>query len=151
MIILLLLIFILINTYFYSKKLTMNNSIIKELHEKKGRCVELAKTIKLIQSLPPDVSRHIYQEYFVGKELCNKFIELLLQGHPWEKTQEQLQELCKLVEQILKHPCVVEYLCKNLPPFKHSYEIHYKKNEKEYENMNKLESFMMTMLMKSAV
>jgi hypothetical protein len=129
----------------------MNNSIIKELHEKKGRSVELANTIKVIQSLPPDVSRHIYDEYFIGKQLCNKFIELLLQGHPWEKTQEQLQELCKLVEQILKHPCVVEYLCKNLPPFKHSYEIHYKKNEKEYEFMNKLESFMMTMLMKSAL
>jgi hypothetical protein len=122
----------------------MNDSIIKELYDKKGRCKELAKTIKLIQSLPPNVSIQIYDEYIIGKKLCREFISLLLQVHQCEKTQ--LQELSKMAGQVLDHPCVVEYLRKNLPPFKYAYDFHYKENKKEYLNVSKLDSFTMTLL-----
>ena len=49
---------------------TLDEKMIK-LFEQQKKCDDLKKTIRLIQALPDDVSRHIYEEYFEAKKIAN--------------------------------------------------------------------------------
>ena len=44
---------------------------------------DVSKTARLINSLPDDVIRHIYDEYFIGIDTCNKYLELLKSIPSW--------------------------------------------------------------------
>ena len=104
----------------------------------------MAKTVRLINSLPDDVMRHIYEEYFVGIDTCNKYLELL-------KTDESHRlshwHLIEPTRRLLEYPCAVEYLCSKHPIFKRMYIEHYIKNNKWFVLMNVLESFIVSILM----
>ena len=106
--------------------------------------IALEKTVRLINTLPDDVMRHIYEEYFIGIEACNKYLELL------KSSEAQSLIYNKLVDptrRLLEYPCAVEYLCSKHPIFKQMYIEHYVKNNKYFAQMNVLESFIVSILM----
>jgi hypothetical protein len=106
--------------------------------------IAMAKTVRLINSLPDDVMRHIYEEYFVGIEACNKFLELLKS----ESSQSlEYKQLTNLADRLLQYPCAVEYLCEKHTIFKKVYIEHYIKNNKSFLLMDMLESFVLSILM----
>ncbi len=106
--------------------------------------IDLVKTIRLINSLPDDVMRHIYEEYFVGIDTCKKYLELLKSD---ESRSLQYEHLIEPTRNLLKHPCSVEYLCKKHSIFKKVYTEHYIQNNKSFLLMNMLESFVVSILM----
>jgi hypothetical protein len=106
--------------------------------------VAMAKTVRLINSLPDDVMRHIYEEYFVGIEACNKFLELLKSENSHSLEYKPLIDLAR---RLLQYPCAVEYLCGKHTVFKKMYIEHYIKNNKSFLLMDMLESFVLSILM----
>ena len=105
---------------------------------------ELRNLANLINSLPDDVMRHIYEEYFVGIDTCNKFLELLKSK---ESQSLQYEHLTEATQMLLKHPCAVEYLCKKHSIFKKMYTEHYIQNNKMFLQMDMLRSFIVSILM----
>jgi len=106
--------------------------------------VVMAKTIRLINSLPDDVMRHIYEEYLVGIDACNKYLELLKS----EKSRRlEYKPLIEITRQLLQYPCAVEYLCGKHEIFKKMYVEHYIKNNKSFLLMDILDSFVLSILM----
>ena len=104
----------------------------------------LTKTVRLINSLPDDVVRHIYEEYFVGIDTCNKYLELLKS----EKSRSlEYKPLIEITRRLLQYPCAVEYLCGKHKIFKKMYVEHYIKNNKSFLLMDMLESFVLSILM----
>ena len=103
----------------------------------------LAKTVRLINSLPDDVMRHIYEEYFVGIDTCNKFLELLKSEN---SSSLEYNPLIKIAGRLLQSPCAVEYLSKHCRVFKNMYKAHYIDNNKYFEQCNVLHSFVLSML-----
>jgi len=104
----------------------------------------LVKTIRLINSLPDDVMRHIYEQYFVGIDECNQYLELLKSDKSHNLEYEHLTEPTR---KLLQHPCAVEYLCKKHKVFKHMYTEHYIKHNKSFLRMDMLHSFIASILM----
>ena len=106
--------------------------------------VALAKTIRLINSLPDDVMRHIYEEDFVGIDTCNKYLALLKSA---ESQSLNYKPLMDLTRRLLEYPFAIEYLCSKHPIFKQMYIKHYIQNKKSFVQMNMLESFILSILM----
>jgi hypothetical protein len=106
--------------------------------------IAMAKTLRLINSLPDDVMRHIYEEYFVGIDTCNKYLELLKSDESHSLSHLHLIEPTR---RLLEHPCAIEYLCRKHPIFKRMYIEHYIKNNKWFLLMDMLESFIVSILM----
>jgi hypothetical protein len=106
--------------------------------------VALAKTVRLINSLPDDVMRHIYEEYFVGIDTCNKYLELLKSD---ESQSLNYKPLMDLTRRLLEYPCAIEYLCSKHQIFKKMYIEHYIKKNKCFVQMDMLESFILSILM----
>ena len=104
----------------------------------------LKKTIRLINSLPDDVMRHIYEEYFVGIDTCNKYLELLKSD---DSHNLEYAHLVEPTRRLLAHPCAVEYLCSKHKIFKKMYIEHYIKNNKAFLLMDMLHSFIASILM----
>lgn len=105
---------------------------------------DVSKTARLINSLPDDVIRHIYEEYFIGIDTCDKYLKLL------ESVESQSLIYTQLVEptrRLLEYPCAIEYLCSKHPIFKQMYIKHYIKNNKLFVQMDNLESFILSILM----
>ena len=122
---------------------TLDEKMIK-LFEQQKKCDDLKKTIRLIQALPDDVSRHIYEEYFEAKPLCREFLNLLLN----DKRSHRLEHkhLTEITSRLIRHPCAVEYLSKHCKVFKNMYKAHYIDNDKYFEQCNVLHSFVLSML-----
>jgi len=106
--------------------------------------VALTKTTRLIKSLPDDVIRHIYEEYFVGIDTCNKYLELLKSDTSQSLIYTQLVEPTR---RLLEYPCAIEYLCSKHKIFKQMYIKHYIQNNKLFAQMDNLESFILSILM----
>jgi hypothetical protein len=99
---------------------------------------------RLINLLPDDVARHIYEEYFVAKETCNLFLDLL----QTDASQNlDYKPLLGPVQRLLDHPCSVEFLCNHNVAFKQMYTQHYVHKKKYFVQMNMLESFVLSILM----
>ena len=105
---------------------------------------DVSKTARLINSLPDDVIRHIYDEYFIGIDTCNKYLELLKSVESQSLIYTQLVEPTR---RLLEYPCAIEYLCGKHPIFKQMYIKHYIKNNKSFVQMDNLESFILSILM----
>lgn len=105
---------------------------------------DLTKTARLINSLPDDVIRHIYEEYFIGIDTCNKYLELLKSK---ESQRLEYEPLVELSRRLLEYPCAIEYLCSKHQIFKKMYIEHYIKNNKLFVLMDNLESFILSILM----
>jgi len=106
--------------------------------------VDLTKTVRLINSLPDDVIRHIYEEYFVGIDTCDKYLELLKST---ESQSLNYKPLMDLTRRLLEYPFAIEYLCGKHMFFKKMYIKHYIQNNKSFVQMNMLESFILSILM----
>jgi hypothetical protein len=105
--------------------------------------VSLVKIVRLINTLPDDVMRHIYEEYFVCKDACNKYLRLLESNTPQELIYGLLVEPTR---RLLAYSCAIEYLCTKHLIFKQMYIKHYIKNNKWYEKMSTFESFITSIL-----
>ena len=123
---------------------TLDEKMIK-LFEQQKKCDDLKKTISLIQALPDDVSRHIYEEYFEVKPMCTEFLNLLLEG----KRSHRLEyaHLTEITSRLIQHACAVEYLSKHCKVFNDMYKIHYIDKAKIFVQTNVLDSFVLSMLM----
>lgn len=106
--------------------------------------VALQKTIRLINSLPDDVMRHIYEEYFVGIDTCNKYLKLLETD---ESRNLKYEHLLEPTRRLLEHPCAIEYLSSKHKVFKHMYTEHYINHNKSFLRMDMLHSFIASILM----
>ena len=106
--------------------------------------IAFEKIVRLINSLPDDVMRHMYEEYFIGIDTCDKFLELLKSE---SSSSLEYKPLIDLARRLLQHPCAVEYLCGKHPIFKKVYIEHYIKNNKSFLLMDMLESFVLSILM----
>ena len=102
------------------------------------------KLNRLINALPDDVMRHIYEEYFVAKDTCENFIKLL---HTDASTSLDYKPLLEPARLLLNHPCAIEYVCIKNPLFKQMYTEHYLKNNKYFVHMTTLQSFVLSILM----
>lgn len=123
----------------------MNNSTICDLEERKKKCEQSIKTIQLIQSLPDDVSKHIYEEYILVKSDCIEFLNNLYEN---KKSQQlEYKHLIKITERVLNNQHAVEYLRKRCLVFDMMYEKHYIKKEKCFICMETLDGFILSMLM----
>jgi hypothetical protein len=104
----------------------------------------LQKTIRLINSLPDDVMRHIYEEYFVGIDKCNKYLKLLESD---ESRNLKYEHLLEPTRWLLEHPCAIEYLCSKHAVFKQMYVKHYIQHNKSFVLMDMTHSFILSILM----
>jgi len=122
---------------------TLDEKMIK-LFEQQKKCDDLKKTIRLIQALPDDVSRHIYEEYFEAKSTCTEFLNLLLN----DKRSHSLEHrhLTEITSRLIQHACAVEYLSKQCKVFNDMYKAHYINNDKYFVQLNVLDSFVLSML-----
>ena len=102
------------------------------------------KTIRLINTLPDDVMRHIYEEYLVGIDTCNKYLKLL---ESKESQHLKYEHLLEPTRQLLEYPCAIEYLCSKHNVFKKMYTEHYIKHNKSFLLMDMLPSFILSILM----
>jgi hypothetical protein len=98
----------------------------------------------LNRRLPDDVLRHIYEEYVVGIETCNRYLKMYESDEARKLDHKQLIEPTR---RLLKHPCAVEYLCKKHKTFEKMYIEHYVVGKKWFVQMNMLESFILSILM----
>ena len=102
------------------------------------------KIVRLINSLPDDVMRHMYEEYFIGIDTCDKFLELLKSENSQSLDYKPLLETAR---RLIQYPCAVEYLCGKHKIFKQMYIEHYIKNKKTLVLMDILDSFILSILM----
>ena len=100
--------------------------------------------LMLNRRLPDDVLRHIYENYIVGIETCDRYLEMF-------KTDESIKlnhfPLIEPTRLLLEHPCAVEYLCKKHVIFNKMYTQHYVEMKKWFERLNILDSFVLSILM----
>ena len=102
------------------------------------------KLNRMINALPDDVLRHIYEEYFVVKEKCDDFLNLL---NSKSSASLDYKPLLIPAKRLLNHPCAIEYLCLKNPLFKQVYTDHYINNNTYFIYMTTLESFVLSILM----
>ena len=123
---------------------TTDERMIK-LFEQQKKCDDLKKTIRLIQALPDDVSRHIYEEYFEAKSTCKEFLNLLLK----DKRSHHLEykHLTEITKRLIQHECAVEYLRKHCKVFNDMYKAHFINKVNYFAQMNVMDSFILSMLM----
>ena len=118
------------------------------------RAVQIIREVNimnLIQRLPDDLIRHIYETYFVCKEDCNKFL-IMLESEC--STRLEYQPLRQMSMRLMRSPLCVEYLVNGKDmvrsAIKYSYEHHYKKagrHEKIFKLLDKHDSFTLSILM----
>jgi len=118
---------------------------MSKLFEQQNKCDDLKKTIRLIQALPNEVSRDIYEEYFEAKSTCTEFLNLLLEDK--RSHSLELNHLREITERLLQHECAIKYLSKHCEVFNNMYKAHYIDNNKCFVLMNVLDSFIASMLM----
>jgi hypothetical protein len=106
--------------------------------------IALKKIGRLINSLPDNVTRRMYEEYFIGIDTCNKFLELLKSENSQSLDYKPLLEIAR---RLIQYPCAVEYLCGKHKIFKQMYIEHYIKNKKTFVLMEMLDSFILSILM----
>lgn len=123
---------------------TLDEKMVK-LFEQQKKCDNLKKTICLIQALPDDVSRHIYEEYFEAKTTCKEFLKLLLNDNRSHRLEHK--HLTEITGRLIQHECAVEYLSKHCKVFNDMYKAHYIDKKKHFDNLNVLDSFVLSMLM----
>ena len=105
--------------------------------------IAFEKIVRLINSLPDDVMRHMYDEYFIGIDTCDKFLELLKSENSQSLDYKPLLETAR---RLIQYPCAVEYLCGKHKIFKQMYIEHYIKNKKTFVLMDILDSFILSIL-----
>jgi hypothetical protein len=123
---------------------TLDDKMVK-LFEQQKKCDDLKKTIRLIQALPDDVSRHIYEEFFEAKTTCTEFLNLLLKDVRSHRLEHK--HLTEITGRLIQHGCAVEYLSKHCKVFNDMYKAHYIDKKKYFLQLNVLDSFVLSMLM----
>ena len=94
--------------------------------------------------LPEDLKNHIYNEYFLLKNDCDKVLEWLNENSSLKKN---ISEIYDIVSNLLESPIAVEYLIKQNKYLKSSYNYHFIEYKKHFVLMNKVESFITATLM----
>ena len=94
--------------------------------------------------LPYNILRHIYDDFFVGKDTCDRYLEMLKSE---DAQRLRFDFLLEPTQSLLEHPCAVEYLCKKNKYFKQMYKEHYVFHNKTFVLMETLESFVLSILM----
>ena len=122
----------------------MQDNMQDKMQDKRDDSIAYTKTVRLINSLPDDVMRHIYEQYFVGIDTCNKYLELL-EGS--DSRNLKFEHLVEPTRRLLEHPCAVEYLCSKHSVFKKMYIEHYINHHKAFLLMDMLHSFIASILM----
>jgi phosphoribosyl-ATP pyrophosphohydrolase len=104
---------------------------------------ELCNTMCLINTLPNDIIRKIYEEYFEAKELCKEFLQKLE-----SEDSKRLRHLSmmEITTQVLQHPCVVEYLRNKSSVFDYYYNEHFVLENPHYAQESRAESFILSIL-----
>ena len=103
-----------------------------------------------ISQLPQDLKTHIYRQHLwfdvEKKPECNMILD-------WFQKSEEAQRLIlnenivKRVESLLKNETCVEYLRKHDNDLNRNYDYHYIQNRKHFVLMDKLDSFVLSILM----
>lgn len=126
------------NTYEYA------DQNMDDLIERSKTNENLTETLALINTLPDDIKRKIYEDCFEGKALYKEFLKQLKSQ---SSKQLQYHNMIEITERILKFPCVVEYLCKKSSVFDYYYKDHFILNKTHYVQKSRVESFIFCILM----
>jgi len=81
---------------------------------------------------------------FEGKTLCDKYFETVKSTACQELDNEVL---LPIIQMTLKHPCVIESLCKQDETYKNYYNEHYIRDKITFVMLDKDASFSMCILM----
>ena len=113
--------------------------------------IQQDKITRLIQRLPDEIIRHIYETYFECKTECAAFVAMLSDDC---SARLEFQRLRDLSLRLFRSPICIDYLihAKGIihEAIKYSYEHHYKKvgiNEKLFKYLDKHDSFNLSILM----
>ena len=113
--------------------------------------IQQDKIARLIQRLPDEIIRHIYETYFECKSECIAFVAMLSDDC---SARLEFQRLRDLSMRLFRSPICVDYLihAKGMihEAIKYSYEHHYKKagkHEKIFKLLDKHDSFNLSILM----
>jgi hypothetical protein len=99
---------------------------------------------RLIQALPDDIIRKIYEEYFECKDLCMEYLQRLKCE---DSRRLRYLKMVDITEQVLKQPCAIEYLSKKSKPFKFYYKEHFIFDNNHFVLLNRAHSFILCILM----
>lgn len=116
------------------------NTLIERSQNRSG----LSNTLALINALPDDIMRKIYEEYFEAKELCKEFLQKLESD---DSKRIRHLSMMEITTQVLQHPCVVEYLRKRSSVFDYYYKEHFVLENPHYVQKSRVESFILCILM----
>ena len=115
-----------------------------ETQKRQEKCEQWKKTVALIDALPEDVTRKIYNDFILGKKLYHDFQQQIKSEC---SMRLEYLELTRITKEILKIPCLVDYIRKRDKLFDHYYISHYVEDQKNFKRLEKDESFVLCMLM----
>lgn len=98
----------------------------------------------LPENIPEDLQNHIYNDYFLLKNDCDKVLKWLNENSSLNKN---ISEIYHIVSNLLNSSVAVEYLIKQNNDLKTSYNYHFIEDKKHFVLMNKVESFITSTLM----
>lgn len=98
----------------------------------------------LSENLPQDLNNKIYSEYFLLKKDCDYVLNWLNNNHRLDKN---INEIYDLVTKLLRSQIAIEYLINKNKYLKTSYNYHFLKNQKNFDLMDNVGSFITATLM----
>ena len=103
-----------------------------------------------ISQLPQDLKTHIYRQHLwfdvEKKPICDEVLTWLQKSEEAQRLSLN-KEIVKKVESLLKYELCIEYLRKHDNDFNRNYDYHYIQNRKHFVLMDKLDSFVLSILM----
>ena len=116
-----------------------------KLNECKSNNENIQKTLYAIKSLPDDVMRMVYEDYFECKKECDIFIKMLYNE---SSTRLEYKLLYDASKKLLDAPCAVEYLRKKSKSYDWSYTEHFINKRNVFKRVpDVVDSFNLTILM----
>ena len=117
----------------------------QNIDECKSNIENIQKTLYAVQSLPDDVLRMVYEEYFECKKECDEFIKMLDNE---SSTRLEYRLLYDASKKLLDAPCAVEYLRKKSKAYDWSYIEHFINKRHIFKRVpDVVDSFNLTILM----
>lgn len=103
----------------------------------------------IVPLLPMDLRIQIYQDHLwfeaEKKPLCDEILDWFL--HDEQAHRLNINPIIDRIQDIIECKESMKYLCEKDQNIKHCYEYHYKQNRKYFDLMDKMESFVLSILM----
>lgn len=103
-----------------------------------------------VSELPTDIQRKIYNDHLQfeleQKPICDEMLDWFLNDKK-AKSLNMTPSIVKTMGKLIQCKHSVKYLCDNDKEIKNCYDHHYIKNQKYFDLMDELDSFVLSILM----